>query len=272
MTQSTLEDPNVLRSRGEGELAAIELRRVTKQFHVYEHRPKSLRERFVRTASRQSDRGGNPHFCLSDISFTVGSGESWALVGPNGAGKSTLLRLLAGIYWPSAGVVITRGRLATVMELGAGFHPELTGRENVQMYWAILGLAGSVLTQFYPGIVEFAGIGHFMDTPLKYYSSGMRVRLAFAVATAVQPDILLLDEILAVGDGEFRERSLERLRFFHAAGCTLVFAAHALAVAANLATKAIWLDQGHVRGQGAARDVIDGYQGTLGTVDVAGGG
>ena len=155
------------------------------------------------------------------------------------------------------------------MELGAGFHSELTGRENVQLYWAILGLARAELSQCYSVIVEFAGIEDFMNTPVKYYSKGMRVRLAFAVATAVRPDVLLLDEILAVGDAEFKARSLERLKAFQASGCTLVFAAHALGVAAELATQAIWLDRGRVRAQGAAKDVIAAYEGTLQTPVVA---
>ena len=136
------------------------------------------------------------------------------------------------------------------------------------MYWAILGRERAELSKSYPEIVEFAGIGDFVDTPLKYYSSGMRVRLAFAVATAVRPDILLLDEILAVGDGDFRDRSFERLKSFQADGCTIVFAAHALEVAAKFATNAVWIDQGHVRRQGPAREVVAGYEATFGSPGV----
>ena len=257
------QDSNVSRICPDGESAAIELRRVTKRFHIYEHRPKSLRERFVRTASRRSRSVAKPRFRLSDVSLTVRPSETWAVVGPNGAGKSTLLRLMAGIYWPSIGEVVTRGRLAAVIELGVGFHPELTGRENVRLYWSILGLARTELTSRYREIVEFAGIEDFMDTRVKYYSSGMHLRLGFAVATAVQPDILLLDEILSVGDAEFRDRSSQRLKAFQASGCTLVFAAHDLDVAADLASQAIWLDRGRVRAQGPAKDVIAAYRRTV---------
>ncbi len=263
MKSPTLEHPSLQQSDTSVAPAGVEFRGVTKRFHFYEHRPKSLREHFIKTAGLQSQSAAEPEFCLSDLSFTVPQGETCALVGPNGAGKSTLLRLMAGIYWPSAGEVITRGRLAAVMELGTGFHGDLTGRENVQLYWAILGLTRAELSQYYPAIVEFAGIEDFMNTPVKYYSSGMRVRLGFAVATAVRPDILLLDEVLAVGDAEFNARSLERLKDFQASGCTLVFASHDLEVAAELAMQAIWLDGGHIRAQGAAKDVITAYRGAV---------
>ena len=261
MKLSTSGSPSIRASRIGSEFDAIEVRGVTKQFYIYEHRPKSLREHLVKTASRQSRGAVTPHFSLSDISFAVRPGETWAVIGPNGAGKSTLLRLMAGIYWPSAGEVVTRGRVATVIELGAGFHPELTGRENVKLYWAILGLARTELAQHYDDIVQFAGIHPFMDTPMKYYSSGMHTRLAFATATAVQSEILLLDETLAVGDAEFRERSLQRLRALQASGCTVVLSTHDLTLAAELATTAVWLDQGRVRSTGPVNDVIASYEG-----------
>ena len=156
-------------------------------------------------------------FSLRDIDLRVEPGEAVALLGANGSGKSTVLRLVAGIYQASAGVVETNGRITAVIELGAGFHPELTGAENIGLYAAVLGLTRKELAERYQEIVEFADMEDFLDTPLKYYSSGMEARLAFSVSVCLQPAILLLDEVLAVGDRAFRQRCLERLQAFHAA-------------------------------------------------------
>jgi ABC-type polysaccharide/polyol phosphate transport system ATPase subunit len=242
-----------------GQDAAIEMRGVTKRFYIYEHRVSSLRESFIRVLSRRSADINQSHFSLDDVSLSIGSGETWALVGPNGSGKSTLLRLMAGIYWPTRGAVITKGRLAALIDLTAGFHPELTGQENVYLYGAVLGLSKHELSRRYGEMVEFAGIEEFMNTPVKYYSSGMRMRLGFSVATAVEPDILLLDEVFAIGDAEFRERCIGRLRAFQDSGCTLVIATHDLQAAGEFATQAVWLDHGRVRMQGQAQGVITAY-------------
>ena len=247
------------------EVSAIEVRQVTKRFYIYEHRARSLREHFVKAAKGHPVNIREPHFCLDKVSVTIRAGETWALIGSNGAGKSTLLRLMAGIYWPTSGSVICRGRLAALIDLAAGFHPDLTGRENVYLYGSILGLSRVELSQRYGEIVEFAGIQEFMNTPVKYYSSGMRLRLGFSVAAVVRPDILLLDEILAVGDAEFRGRCIERLRDFKASGCTLVLATHDLQTAAEFATQAIWLDHGRVRVQGSADHVIAAYSSSFET-------
>lgn len=238
---------------------AIQVCKVSKSFYIYEHRTWSLRELFVQALSQGAVDFGQSHFFLHDVSLTIRPGETWALVGPNGSGKSTLLRLIAGIYWPTKGFVATRGRLAALVDLTAGLHPELSGRENVYLYGAILGLSKNELSRRYMEIVEFAGIEEFMSTPVKYYSSGMRVRLGFSVATAVEPDVLLLDEVLAVGDAEFRDRCLKRIRAFQNKGCTLVIATHDLEAARDFATQAIWLDQGRVRLQGASDRVIAAY-------------
>jgi ABC-type polysaccharide/polyol phosphate transport system ATPase subunit len=244
--------------------AVIELRGVTKKFYVYEHRVSSLRGLFVRSLTERSVNSCNATYCLRDLSLTIRQGETWALIGANGAGKSTLLRLMAGIYWPTDGTVITRGRLAALIELTAGFHPELTGRENVNLYGSILGLSRDELSQSYDDIVSFAGIREFMNTPVKYYSSGMVVRLGFSTATLIQPDILLLDEILAVGDAAFREQCYKRIRSFQKNGCTLVLATHDLEAAGTYATRVLWLDNGLVRMQGEAKAVIDAYKATFG--------
>jgi len=219
---------------------------LTKRFHVYEHRTTSLREGFIRFVRCQPQTIRRPLFTLRDVSLDVAQGESVAIIGPNGSGKSTLLRLIAGIYAPSEGRVEIRGRVAAVIELGAGFHPELTGAENVELYAAVMGLSPRELTGRFAEIVAFAGIGEFIHTPLKYYSSGMQARLAFAVTVCVRPDILLIDEALAVGDQWFRERCLAHLRRFHAAGGTLVIVSHDLDTVSRLCGRAVWLSHGAV--------------------------
>jgi ABC-type polysaccharide/polyol phosphate transport system ATPase subunit len=238
----------------------IECRGVTKKFYFYEHRTTSLREWFIRTVIRQPIHVRRPLFSLTDFNLNVKRGECVALVGVNGSGKSTALRLLAGIYAPSTGTVKTLGRIAAVIELGSSFHGELTGGENVKLYAALMGLSRKQLAHHYDRMIEFSGIGDFIEVPVKYYSSGMYARLAFAVAVCTQPDILLLDEVLAVGDESFRKRCLEHLRGFHAQGGTLVTASHDLATIRDFASRAVWLDNGHIRMDGTIREVLDAYQ------------
>jgi ABC-type polysaccharide/polyol phosphate transport system ATPase subunit len=240
--------------------AEIEVRNVSKRFHVYEHRASSIREIFVKTLSSRDHDIKKPFFSLRNISMLISPGETWAFIGPNGAGKSTLLRLIAGIYWPTSGEIITHGQMAALIELTAGFHPELTGSENVYLYGSILGLSGREISELYSEIIEFAEIEEFMDTPIKYYSTGMQMRLGFAVATAVKPPILLLDEVLAIGDEKFRERCLKRIQSFQNSGCTLVIATHDLDTALVFATKAAWIDDGRIRLQGKAKEVISAYR------------
>jgi ABC-type polysaccharide/polyol phosphate transport system ATPase subunit len=185
-------------------------------------------------------------FSLRDLDLRVAPGESVALLGHNGSGKSTVLRLVAGIYQPTTGTISSNGRITAVIELGAGFHPELTGAENISLYGAVLGPTRRELAAQYDEIVEFAEMQDFLDTPLKYYSSGMEARLAFSVAVCLQPAILLLDEVLAVGDKEFRERCLDRLRTFHARGGTLMLVSHELDHVRALCTRGVWLREGRV--------------------------
>ena len=225
---------------------AVELRDVSKRFYFYEHRTSSLREWFVRRVLRRPIHVRHAAFSLRDVSLRVEPGEAVALLGRNGSGKSTILRLVAGIYQPSAGRIATTGRITAVIELGAGFHPELTGAENIGLYGAVLGLTRRELAERYDEIVEFANIGDALDTPLKYYSSGMEARLAFSVAVCLQPAILLLDEVLAVGDGEFRARCLARLRTFHERGGTLMLVSHELDQVRALCTRGVWLRDGRV--------------------------
>jgi ABC-type polysaccharide/polyol phosphate transport system ATPase subunit len=239
---------------------AVVLRGVSKRFYFYEHRTSSLREWFIRRVLRRPIHVGRAAFTLHDVDLTVGRGEAVALLGRNGSGKSTVLRLIAGIYQTSSGTVRTEGRITAVIELGAGFHPELTGAENIALYAAVLGLTRRELAEHYDEIVEFAAIPDLPDTPLKYYSSGMEARLAFSVAVCLQPDILLLDEVLAVGDQAFRERCLQRLRQHHARGGTLVLVSHELEQLRELCTRAVWLDQGRILMDGPIDMVLERYR------------
>ena len=237
----------------------IVCRDVVKRFYIYEHRTTSLREIFRRTVRRQPISVKRPEFSLEGLDLTVEAGEGVVLIGRNGAGKSTSLRLMAGIYEPTSGTIEVNGRVATVIELGAGFQPDLTGAENVALYGAIMGLSRQALRERYEEIVDFADIGDFIETPVKYYSSGMQARLAFAVAVCVEAEVLILDEVLAVGDREFREKCLDRLREFRAGGGTLVVVTHDLETARGLCERAVWLDQGRVKMTGDADTVMEAY-------------
>jgi homopolymeric O-antigen transport system ATP-binding protein len=247
------------RSSERAGVAAVELRDVSKRFYYYEHRTSSLREWFIRRVLRRPLHIRRAEFTLRDFNLRITPGEAVALIGSNGSGKSTALRLIAGIYQPSSGVIETTGRLTAVIELGAGFHPELTGADNVGLYAAVLGLGRKELLARYDEIVDFAQTREFMDTPLKYYSSGMEARLAFAVAICLQPDVLLLDEVLAVGDQAFRERCLARLRAYHARGGTLVLVSHEMDQIRQLCSRAVWLEQGKIRMDGAVGPVLAAY-------------
>ena len=240
--------------------AAVELRGVSKRFYYYEHRTNTLREWFIRRILRRPLSVGRAEFTLRGLDLHIGRGESVALIGSNGSGKSTVLRLVAGIYRPSAGVIHTYGRVTAVIELGAGFHPELTGADNVALYAAVLGLGRKELMARYDEIVSFAETRDLMDTPLKYYSSGVEARLAFAVAVCLQPDVLLLDEVLAVGDQAFRERCHARLRAFHASGGTLILVSHETDQVRKLCSRAVWLEQGTIRMDGGTEHVLAAYR------------
>jgi ABC-type polysaccharide/polyol phosphate transport system ATPase subunit len=239
--------------------AAVECIEVVKRYYHYSHRTTSLREFFIRSILRRPIHVRRAEFTLRGLNLRVEAGESVALVGANGSGKSTALRLIAGIYGPSEGVVRTRGRVAAVIELGIGFNPELTGAENVAVYGAVMGLSRREVRSRFAEIVEFAEMSEFINEPMKYYSSGMQARLAFSVAMSVRPDILLLDEVLAVGDQRFRERCLDRLHQFRAAGGTLIVVSHESNMIAELCDRALWLDHGTVRMDGPTGDVLAAY-------------
>jgi ABC-type polysaccharide/polyol phosphate transport system ATPase subunit len=197
---------------------------------------------------------------LADVSFEVGRGEAFGVIGGNGCGKSTLLKLVAGILRPTRGRVEVDGRVAALIELGAGFHPEISGRENVYINGAVLGLSRAEVARRFDAIVEFAGLGDLIDEPVKNYSSGMYVRLGFAVAVHTEPDVLLVDEVLAVGDEAFAHRCLRRIAEMLAQGKTLLFVSHALAVVEEVCDRVLWLDRGRPRLLGSPRRVCDAYR------------
>ena len=202
-------------------------------------------------------------WALRDITFEVGKGEIVSLIGPNGCGKSTLLQIVSGILQPTTGRVVTRGRLAALLELGAGFNPEFTGRENVFLNGEILGFSPAEIARMLPGIEEFAGIGDFIDRPVKEYSSGMYVRLAFATAIHVDPEILIVDEALAVGDAIFANRCIRKFEELREKGVTILFVSHDLGLVKQLSHRAVFLLNGRIEAIGAPKDVIDRYIGMV---------
>jgi lipopolysaccharide transport system ATP-binding protein len=198
-------------------------------------------------------------WALADVSFEVRDGESLGIIGPNGSGKSTALKLVSRITLPWAGEVRSRGRVASLIEVRSGIHPELTGRENVFLYGSILGLSRRDIRTRFDEIVEFAELGRFIDTPVKRYSSGMEVRLGFSVAIHLEPDVLLVDEVLAVGDESFQRRCLERMdRLIHS-GQTLIFVSHVMKDVRRICDRVVYLDRAMVRADGSADEVVDLY-------------
>ncbi|PRY48133.1 ABC-2 type transport system ATP-binding protein/lipopolysaccharide transport system ATP-binding protein [Geodermatophilus tzadiensis] len=196
---------------------------------------------------------------LRDVSFAVADGETLGILGRNGAGKSTVLKVLAGITSPTAGVSRTRGRVAALLEVGTGFHQELTGRENVYLNGAILGMSRRDIGRAFDAIVDFSGVERFLDTPVKRYSSGMYLRLAFAVAAHLDPDVLVVDEVLAVGDAEFQRKCLGRMEEAGSEGRTIVFVSHDLDALTSLCRRSLWLDAGQVRASGDTRELVRDY-------------
>jgi ABC transporter ATP binding subunit len=198
---------------------------------------------------------------LKEVNFEVKKGESWGVIGANGSGKSTLLKLICGILKPYKGTVKVYGKIAPLIELGAGFDPQLTARENIYLNGALLGHKKAFMEMHFNEIIEFAELGDFIDVPIKNFSSGMAARLGFAVATIVKPDILIVDEVLAVGDIAFQEKCRKRMESLLQNGTTLLFVSHSSKQVKELCQNVIWLDKGHVVAQGRAEDIIQKYEG-----------
>jgi ABC-type polysaccharide/polyol phosphate transport system ATPase subunit len=239
--------------------SAIQVNSVSKRYRLGSGPYLTLRETLAGLVSRDGGGARREVWALEDVSFDVDEGEVLGVIGLNGAGKSTLLKILSRITTPTAGVSRTRGRVGALLEVGTGFHPELSGRENIFLNGAILGMTRAEIRRQFAEIVDFAGVEQFLDTPLKRYSSGMYLRLAFAVAAHVDPDIVIVDEVLAVGDIEFRERCMGRMSEFGREGRTVIFVSHDLGAVARICSRTVWLDHGRVRGDGATDDVIDRY-------------
>jgi lipopolysaccharide transport system ATP-binding protein len=254
--------------------AAIIAERLSKSYRLSGPRAGSLRDAVTQKARRwfgmEAEGEDREFWALRDVSFSLNQGERLGIIGRNGAGKSTLLKILARITEPTGGSATIRGRMASLLEVGTGFHPELTGRENIYLNGAILGMGRSDVARRFDEIVAFADTARFLDVPVKRYSSGMHMRLAFAVAAHLEPEILVVDEVLAVGDADFQRKCLGRMETLAGQGRTVVFVSHNLAAVANLCTSAILLEGGQVRASGEVAAVIRDSIGRAAAIDLAG--
>ena len=239
--------------------AVISIQRVYKRFSLYA-KPK---DRLLEAVPGLTRRRHTDFWALSAIDLNIPAGQFVAIVGPNGSGKSTLLQVVAGILQPTRGRVLTEGRIAALLELGAGFNPEFTGRENVMLNSEILGIPPGQMREAFPRIADFAGIGDFMDRPVKEYSTGMYVRLAFSTAIHVNPDILIVDEALAVGDAVFASRCVRKFEDLKQRGVTVLFVSHDLGLVKRLADRAILMLDGRVATDGAPSEVVNRYVGLV---------
>jgi ABC-2 type transport system ATP-binding protein len=239
-------------------MSVIEIKNVNVTYRVLMNKSGSLKELFrdaIKGRARIVD-----YVALKDVSFTVDKGEVVAILGRNGAGKSTLLKVLAGVLPPTQGSSKVNGNIAPMIELGAGFHPEMTGTENVLFYSALMGRNLKTVKERTPDIGEWAGVSDHMGFPLRTFSSGMSARLAFSTATDEQADVLLIDEVLSVGDAEFQTKSKARMEELIRSGAAVVLVSHDMSAVRELATRAIWLEHGHVKMIGKASDVVDAYE------------
>ncbi len=239
---------------------AVDVSHVSKKFRLYHERNQSLKSALMRGKVSHHDE----FWALKDVSFQVPEGSTFGLIGGNGSGKSTLLKCLAGIYYPDEGSITSNGRIAAMLEVGSGFHPELSGRENIFLNGSILGMSRKTIEARFDDIVEFSGIGEFLDQPVKNYSSGMYVRLGFAVAIHVDPDILVVDEVLAVGDAEFQAKCNAKFGEFQKAGKTIILVTHDGNAVRNLCDHAAWLKHGELQMVGDAKTTVAAYEASLG--------
>jgi len=238
-------------------MGAIQFKQVSKIFHRHTGQ-KLIRHHFRDWFRRDPE---HDFYALKDVSFDIADGENVAVVGRNGAGKSTLLSLVCGLGAPEKGTIEVSGRIAAMLELGSGFHPDLTGLENVYLNASLLGFSRARTKQLLDSIVEFSGIGEFINEPLRTYSSGMILRLAFSVALNLEPEILIIDEVLAVGDQAFQEKCFEKIFEFRHSRKTLLCVSHSPAILLQLCDRALWLDHGELMMDGKAADVLQAYAG-----------
>ena len=234
---------------------AVQVSEVSKRFRLYHERNQTLKSAILRgRTSKHED-----FWALKDISFDVLAGETHGLIGSNGSGKSTLLKCLAKIYWPTSGTIDYRGRMASLLEVGSGFHLELSGRENIYLNGSILGMSKKDIDSKFDEIVDFSGVERFLDQPVKNYSSGMYVRLGFSIAINVDPDILVVDEVLSVGDEEFQRKSFQKFRELKKQGKTIILVTHAMPVVRDLCDSVTWLNNGVLQKSGPTQAVVDAY-------------
>lgn len=239
--------------------AAISLEHINKSFEILRGKHTSLKSALLSFCRSKPQTVPG----LQDITLNIDKGETVAVVGKNGSGKSTLLRIISRVYKPTSGSVQVQGRMSTMLALAAGFHPELTGRENVYFNGAIMGLSAAEMQSKIDRIIDFSELSDFIDAPVKTYSDGMLMRLGFSIAVEIDPDILLIDEVLAVGDAEFQEKCYDRIESFKREGRTIVFVTHDLDSARRVASRAIWMSSGRIAADGETIPVIDHYLASL---------
>lgn len=240
----------------------IEVTEVSKRFLLRRDRADSIGQLLFRMlpASRRNRPRSEPFWALRDVTFSVPRGRSLGIVGNNGSGKSTLLKMLTQTMRPTRGNIVVRGRVSALIELGAGFHPDFTGRENIYLNASILGFTRREIEGRIPEIIEFAELEQFIDTPVKYYSSGMHARLGFSVATAVDPEILIVDEVLAVGDEGFQKKCMDKILSMKQKGASILLVSHALPAIEALMDDALWLDHGRIGAYGSPHEVVREYR------------
>lgn len=238
---------------------AVRVDHVSKSFRMYKERNQTLKAAIMRGRTSVHE----DFWALRDVDFEVPVGSTFGLIGSNGSGKSTLLKCLANIYYPNKGSITHFGKIAAMLEVGSGFHTELSGRENIFLNGSILGMSRKEITQKFDEIIDFSGVEHFIDQPVKNYSSGMYVRLGFAIAINVDPDILVVDEVLAVGDAEFQEKCFQKFRDFKAAGKTVILVSHSMGTVQAMCDHAAWLNRGELMAVGEAGPTIQAYMDSL---------
>lgn len=241
----------------------IEFKHVTKRYPLYHHIGSGIKELIFHPKRALSLLTGRSYLAIEDISFSVAKGEAVALIGRNGAGKSTSLGLVAGVIKATTGSVSVTGRVASMLELGGGFHPELTGRENIRLNATLLGLRRKQLNERLDKIIEFSELGDFIDEPIRVYSSGMLAKLGFSVITQVDPDILIIDEVLAVGDIAFQRKCIDTINEFRKKGVTILFVSHNLSDIKKICDKVIWIEDHKMKEMGDADTIIAQYQAAM---------
>jgi len=251
---------NFSSSRALSKDIAISLEFLSKKYYLQEQ--KTLKE--LLPALFKGGKGGKFIWAVKDLNLEVEKGETIGVIGRNGSGKSTLLKLIAGVTKPTTGQIVVEGKVSPLIELGAGFHPELTGRENIYLNASILGIPEKTVDRRFKEIVDFAELGEFIDTSVKHYSSGMYMRLGFSIAIHVEPEILLIDEILAVGDIAFQEKCMRKMEEFKQRKVTIVFVSHSMEAVRSFCQRVIWLDEGEIKEEGEPERVVNAYHQSIG--------